>query len=426
MNAQAASGFERPRTIVVGAGVSGLVIARQLTARGVAVTLVDRNAEVGGLARTFRYDDGFFDTGPHLLRAEDAGVHGILRSALGDDVVAAPFQGGVHAFGRTHPLPIRGGMLRALPLRAMLHGAWDLVRRERVEEDSYESEVVSAYGRTLYEALFRRATERFLMTPAERIDADWARFGLLGADRQAEGAGLYPRRGIGALAAGLASDVLAAGGRILLGREVKGIDTAGNRVVSVRAGGERLAADAVVWTAPLTRALHLLGFAPGRLRFVSTVLYNLTLREPSLLRYPWVCYSGEERFVRVSDPTAFSPQAAPAGRGALCVECTCREGDPIWEDPSRHVATILVGLALTGAMRSVKSVEGVYPERLPDTYPVYERGYREELGRGMGELSRYGNLVLAGRNGLFWCNRTDQAIAHGLRVAARLDPGRPA
>jgi protoporphyrinogen oxidase len=270
--------------------------------------------------------------------------------------------------------------------------------------------------------MFRRTTERFLRTPVERIDADWARLGPGGVEGGAPHGALHPRRGMGTLAEALAGDVAAAGGLVLLDREVCGLETdEEDRVVAVRAGEDRLAADAVVWTAPITRALQLLRVPPPTgLRFVSTVLYNVALHEPSRLRFPSIFYAGEERFVRVSDPTAFSSFAAPAGKGALCVECTCREGDALWEDPARHLAPILVGLAETGAMRSVRSVEAVWPERVPDTFPVLERGYREEIRGAISSLSRYRNLVLAGRAGLFWCNRMDESIAHGVRVAERL------
>lgn len=418
---------EGPPTVIVGAGLSGLVIARELLARGRAVTIVDRNLEVGGLARTFRRGDWSFDIGPHRLRSEEWDVRRLIQGALGDDVLPAPAGGGVHAFGKTHPRGTRGAMLRALPLGAMLRGLRDFVRPEISEEDSYESEIVATYGRTVYEALFRRATERLLRTPAERIDADWARLGLSRTERKEWSGGLYPRRGIGTLADALASDVLDAGGRILLDHEVRGLEAEGDRVVSVLAGEERLAAEAVVWTAPVTLALRLLDVGPPTgLRFVSTVLYNVALHEPHTLGHPSVCYAGEESFVRVSDPGAFSPAAVPAGKGGLCVECTCREGDDLWEDPSRHATSILVGLADQGAIPSVRSVEAVWPERIADSYPVYERGYREELRGAMASLARYRNLVLAGRAGLFWCNRMDQAIANGLRVAARLEAERSA
>ncbi len=410
----------RPRTVVVGAGLAGLAVARTLTSRGIAVTVLDRNGEVGGLTRTFRYGGWSFDVGPHRLQTRDEAVRLLVTQAVGEDAVAAPGRPGFHAFGRTHPLPLRGSVLRALPVRAMLHGAWDLVRRQRIRDDSYESEIVGAYGRTLYEHLFRPVSERFLGTSAQRLDGEWARAGLANAQREASGGAIYPRLGMGVLAGWLADETIARGGRILLEHEVTGVEVAGNRVLSVEANGERFGADAFVWTAPVTLALRLLGALATGLHYVSTVLFNVALREPSTLGHPWVCYA-DERFVRVSDPTAFSPRAAPEGRGGLCVECTCRKGDALWDDPSRFVPSILVGLAQTGAMRSVRSVEAVCPERVPDSFPIYERGYREELRGAMSSLVRYRNLVLAGRGGLFWYNRMDESIAHGLRVAARVE-----
>ena len=64
----------RPRTgplkvAVVGAGVSGLTTARELTAAGAAVTVFERADEVGGKASSVEIDGHTFDLGAHLCSA---------------------------------------------------------------------------------------------------------------------------------------------------------------------------------------------------------------------------------------------------------------------------------------------------------------------------------------------------------------------
>ena len=59
------------RTIVLGAGLSGLACATALRLRGADVVLVEREAEVGGLAKSFRIDGYTFDDAPHFLFGRD-------------------------------------------------------------------------------------------------------------------------------------------------------------------------------------------------------------------------------------------------------------------------------------------------------------------------------------------------------------------
>jgi phytoene desaturase len=53
--------------IVIGAGMGGLSAAIQLAVRGVRVTLIEKNARVGGKLNIWEKDGYRFDTGPHVL-----------------------------------------------------------------------------------------------------------------------------------------------------------------------------------------------------------------------------------------------------------------------------------------------------------------------------------------------------------------------
>lgn len=61
--------------VIACAGPSGLACAQILADAGVSVLLVERNAEPGGLARSFDLDGTIFDLGNHKLAVTGAGVH---------------------------------------------------------------------------------------------------------------------------------------------------------------------------------------------------------------------------------------------------------------------------------------------------------------------------------------------------------------
>ncbi len=428
---------------IVGAGVCGLTIAGQLARAGTPVTVLERDGAVGGLAKTFRYGAHAFDVGPHRFHTEDARVAAVVREAMGRELLEIPRASAVRAFGALHPWPLRPRVLWSLPPRLLLRGALDALRRERPEGDSFEAEIVGRYGRTLYETFFAPYTRRFLDREPAGVHRDWARAGVDRAviDRRVRASGLidlargalvprsvettflYPRSGVGRFAESLAEEVTALGGTIRLGRPASALEVDGDRVTSVTVGDERFPCDGVVWTGPIGHALRLLGGEEPALEFRSTILYNIEVASPARLPYQWIYFGGGEAFVRISQPTAFSPAAAPPGRSGICAEITCREGDELWNEPSRRIPRVIEDLVHSGALARPAEVTEIHVECVADTYPVYALGYREELRRALRALSRWKNFLVAGRSGRFWYNNMDHSIAQGLAVAREIEAG---
>ena len=61
----------RPHVVVLGAGVCGLYAARVLAAKGFAVTVLERDEVVGGLAAGRERRGNYYDFGVHHLHAFD-------------------------------------------------------------------------------------------------------------------------------------------------------------------------------------------------------------------------------------------------------------------------------------------------------------------------------------------------------------------
>ena len=60
-----------PRVVVVGGGVGGLASAGRLARAGCAVTLLEKNDDVGGRMQSEHLGEWRFDTGPSLLLFKD-------------------------------------------------------------------------------------------------------------------------------------------------------------------------------------------------------------------------------------------------------------------------------------------------------------------------------------------------------------------
>ena len=61
--------YQTPTAIVIGAGYGGIASALRLRAKGYAVTLIDRCAQLGGRAQVFERDGFLHDAGPTVLTA---------------------------------------------------------------------------------------------------------------------------------------------------------------------------------------------------------------------------------------------------------------------------------------------------------------------------------------------------------------------
>ncbi len=429
-----------PSVTIVGAGVAGLTIAYQLGRRGYQVTVVEKNAVVGGLARTFHYGDFHFDTGPHRFHTENPRVAAFIREILKEEAIEIPRRSGARMFGRFHEWPLRPSILVAMPIKLMFQGAKDLLFKEKLPGESFEADVVNKYGRTLYDIFFEPYTRKFLFYSPSELHRDWARAGVNRAviDKRAasdnlwsllkntlmpkpvETMFLYPPHGVGRFPDLLAEGIVAMGGRIITGESIIGIEAAGARIVAVRTSAERIACDNIVWTAPITTLNAQLGIEGVDLEYLSTIFYNFEIGRPPKMNYQWTYFGGDEIFSRVTSPEAFLPSTTPPGKSGLCVEFTCREGDERWQHPEGYTQEIISDLVRTKALDSPSDVERVHVERVPFTYPIYKLNYLGELQKNLRALADYSNLLLAGRCGRFWYNNMDHSIGQGLTMADKI------
>jgi protoporphyrinogen oxidase len=429
-----------PSVTIVGAGVAGLTIGYQLARRGYGVTIVERNAVVGGLGRTFHYGDFHFDVGPHRFHTENPRVAQFIRSILREEALEIPRKSGARMFGRFHDWPLRPSILLAMPIKLMVRGARDLVFREKLPGESFEADVVNKYGRTLYDIFFEPYTRKFLFYSPAELHRDWARAGVNRAiiDKRAQADSLwsllkttllpkpvetmflYPPTGVGRFSDLLAQSIREQGGQILLNRQITGLDTAGHRITGLQTRGERLACENLVWTGPLTTLNTLLGVQDVDLEYLSTIFYNFEIGKPPKFDYQWTYFGGDEIFSRVTAPEAFLKSTVPSGKSGLCVEVTCRESDERWKYSERLIDLIVDDLVRTGMIDTRADVERVHVERVPFTYPIYKLNYLRELTRNLRELGQFSNLLLAGRCGRFWYNNMDHSIGQGLTMADKV------
>ncbi len=439
--------------VVLGAGLAGLSAGHALCEAGRPVRILEREPEVGGLARTVARGPFRFDLGGHRFFTRDAAVDALVRRLLGADGLDVPRRSQILLRGRWVEYPLRplnalSGLGPGTALRIVL----DRVRRgfERwpAARDlvSLEDWVVRHFGRTLFEIYFREYSEKVWGIGCDAISADWVAQRIQGlslgvAVRNAflgfRGGGprtladrfLYPAEGIGTLAGRLRQSVEREG-EIRCGVEVTRLHHRDGRVRSVAvrdgSGTSELEASAAISTVPLPELVRMLDPRPpadvlgaaARLRFRDLVVVAVLLDRERATDQSWIYFP--ERtipFGRIHEPTNWSRRMAPEGKTLLVAEQFCFRGDETWAAGDDEISERTVRSLHALGLLSRDEVLGTSVLRVPKAYPLFEVGYAEHCRTIGGYLDRFSNLFTAGRGGTFSYHNMDHAMASGLEAA---------
>ena len=79
------------KIIIIGAGVSGLSAAWELSNLGYKTTIIESDKQIGGLAKSVVMEDYILDIGPHSFFTEDKEVYDRVISLFKGEESAMPY-----------------------------------------------------------------------------------------------------------------------------------------------------------------------------------------------------------------------------------------------------------------------------------------------------------------------------------------------
>jgi protoporphyrinogen oxidase len=410
---------------VVGAGLAGLLAARELRRRGCTVTVYEAGRQVAGLARSFEDADGFtYDFGAHFITNRLAAALGI-----GAECRDVRYYGeSVFVNGRVYSYPF--GLVRSP--RFLLSAAGGRLRhagRQLPPVASAAEWYRREYGDALAEEVAIPLVEAWSGAPATelapsvippQVDRGTVHVMRLRLASRLSGRAVangysrekpesahvwhvYPTGSLGLLCERLAGDL---DGCIRLESPVEAILVEGERAVGVRSEGREERADAVVSTAPVHILPKLVQGSDAlqhlaRFRYRPMALVNMKFTGRGLLPdvVNWIPDRGVP-FFRLTEATRSMPWLAPEGKTIITTDIGCETSDEIWRMPEEqlgeHCLRYLVELfpGLKGRYLGCAAL------RTPIAHPIFLKAYeleRHALERGLP----IAGLFSVGRNGEF-------------------------
>ena len=195
-----------PHVVVIGAGFTGLAAAYQLTSLGMSVTVLEADAEVGGLAGCFEVNGERLEKFYHHWFVTDSHIMQLIRELGGEhNIIHRPTRTGMYFANNLFKLSAPLDVMRFKPLKfvdRMRLAA--LVLRARAVKDWQQLESLTAQqwlsqigGNAVYKVVWEPLLRGKFGSHAPEISAVWfwSKLKLRGGSRNRRGRRYWPTIG---------------------------------------------------------------------------------------------------------------------------------------------------------------------------------------------------------------------------------------
>jgi protoporphyrinogen oxidase len=446
-----------PDVLVIGAGPAGLTAAYELSKLGIQPTVVEADAQVGGLSRTVNYKGYRFDIGGHRFFSKIPQINDLWREILQDEFLTRPRLSRIYYDNHFFDYPLKA--LNALaglgPLEAALV-ALSYAKAKMLphrQEITFEQWVTNRFGQRLYEIFFKSYTEKVWGIPCSEISADWAvqriknlslheavRNALFGAAQAKDGQIItslietfhYPRLGPGQMWEHCEHLLAHRGTQTMRGIKIEMIRHNKGRVECVygrNAAGEAVEfdSDQVISTMPLRSLINALDPLPpeqvlqaaNQLRYRDYLTAALVVKREAVFPDNWIyIHSPEVKIGRIQNYKNWSPDMVPdAAKTSLGLEYFLWQEDEMWRWSDDRLIDFGIRECSTLGIIEPGEIEDGAVVRMKKAYPIYDHIYTESLATIRGFLETFSNLQTIGRNGLHRYNNQDHSMLTGIYAA---------
>lgn len=442
---------------IIGAGPAGITAAYKLTQKGMRVTVFELSDAPGGMAKTIPLWGRLVDLGPHRFFSSDPRVNELWLEAVGDNYEMVNRLTRIYYSGVFFDYPLKAfnalfglGVLEAI--RCTFSYLYSKLA-PRKSEQTFEDWVSNRFGYRLYTIFFKSYSEKLWGISCTDLDADFAaqrikKLSLFEAVKSAiVGSGgdkhktlvdefAYPNLGAGEVYSRMAKNIIGLGGEIYYNTPVSGvkIDKSAQSKIGVvlEHGTEPLYFDHVISTMPITALVDKLD-APDKvkqnakaLKFRNTILVYLLVDAKELFPDQWIyVHSADLKTGRITNFNNWVPSLNGDSTGTiLCLEYWCYDDDKAWNQSDNALIALAETEAYSTKLIPNQSVKDGRVIRVPKCYPVYERGYRENLKPVEDFLCEISNLSVIGRYGSFKYNNQDHSMLMGILAAENIADGK--
>jgi protoporphyrinogen oxidase len=444
--------------LILGAGPAGMAAAFELFKAGKTIQIIEKNSEIGGLARTLKFGEFRTDIGPHRFFSQNQYLYRFIEDLLKERWIRVNRLTRFYINGKFlfYPVEMKNALQNMGPykgFRILFDYFLEKTKNKIITRKpaSFEEHIVSEFGRTLAELNMINYTEKIWGIPCSEISPDWAKQRIKGLSLMSvikktiagskEGPKsmvdqfYYPDNGSALVYEKMKERMGSEVGLMTESTPCRIAHDSKKIVeVEVQTKDEKVSykPDHVISSVPITEFVSLFDPSPpkeiteaaSQLRFRSHVSLFITVSKPCIFKDQWIYFP--ERgvpFGRIMEPKNFSKKMSPEDKTSLLVEFFCWENDTIWNADEKELFEL--SIKWLERLKFIRRNEAIdyFVHREKFAYPVYHLDYKKHLEKLKSYLN-FENLKCIGRSGLFKYNNIDHALEMGILAARGLIEGK--
>jgi protoporphyrinogen oxidase len=456
-------------TLIIGAGPAGLATAMELSKKGKEFIVIEKQAMVGGLSKTYEFhEDGLVfrtDNGPHRFFSKNQYLYDFIQELLQERWIQVKRQTRQYIEGKFYDYPVNA--LQALKnvgfFRAIRMGIDYVMAKIRYglfkhPIENFADYVYANFGKSLGQFNMINYTEKIWGISAKDIHVDWAGQRIKGLNVTALIKDMllsltriknskkpktlvdtfyYPESGTGLIYETIRAKLESQGYRIMCSTEPKKIIHTNGRVSSIVCsspeGDIEFVCNNLVESVPLKSFINLLEPRPPKaiieaqklLTYRSQVYVFMTLNRKTVTDDQWIYFPEFTNPIgRMSEMRNFSAQMSPEGKTSLFIEFFCTKGDEVWNMSEQELFDRTIAYLADHQFISKDEVRRCYRIVQEDVYPVYDTHYQEYLAVIKKYLDTFTDFYYIGRPGRFRYNNQDHSLEMGILAARSIIDGK--
>lgn len=458
----------KKRALIIGAGPAGLTAGYELLKKHkFSVEIIEKENQIGGLAKTVDYKNYKYDIGPHHYITESKKIEDWWKNIINEDEFIK-----LNRFTRIYynkhfflyPLQPVNALIGLNPLES-IHCIFSYFRYKLWPKkvNSYEDWLSNRFGKRLFEIFFKSYTEKLWGIKCNRISADWAAqriknfslgkaifFAFFGklfkkyTPRTILSEFYYPVYGSGTLWNNVGKKILESEDSLIhTNKKVVSIEHNGKAILAVLTKHihnknqnteyqhitqklTRHEADYFLSTMTLRDlVLNMDPIAPKeviaaamQLRCRALITLNLIIEKNHITPDHWLyIHEKSVRTIRIGNMNNFSAKLRPnQNHSAISLECFTFTDEPFWlKTDEELLEQAKLEIDKIGLVKKDLIIDGMVL-RISDAYPIYEGDYKKHLNMVYNYLGQFKNLKLMGRNGMHQYNNMDTAMLSAMKA----------
>lgn len=426
--------------VIIGAGFCGLAAAYELGKHGIRVTVLERDAEIGGLAGSFLVNKTRLEKFYHHWFTNDTHIMQLIDE-LGkqDQLLLRSTNTGMYYSNNFFKLSTPLDLLRFSPLKffdrirlGLLALKARRIKDWRVLENKTAVDWLKEMGgECIYKIIWEPLLRGKFGDAAEDVSAVWFwnKLKLRGGSRGKSGDEqlAYYKGGFSALADALAKAIYAQGGSILTNTLVNNLVVESGHVTGIVTPEKIIPADAIIATPALPIIANLVESHVSaeyvsklrRIRYLANVCIVLEL-DRSLSDTYWLNVNDPGfPFVGVIEHTNFEPNTSYGGRHIVYLSKYLPESDVLYQmENSEVIEFTLKHLKIMFPEFTNEWLINAHVWRANYSQPIVERNYSQIVPNTQSPLP---NMFLATMAQIYPEDRgTNYAIRQGKEVTKKL------